>query len=561
MPTRHPLSFLDAQVDRRTVLRGSLLAIALGTFGTACASSKASDQNGTRTLVEAIASMPGGLAFDAKPGGYEGFEFTQLTGAGLIRNPYIQDPDDPGAMRQDLYRHEGVLAESWEVSPDGRTYTFHLRRDVVSPAGNPFTADDVVWSYERKWNSTSIAPSISLPAITDPATQLTRIDDYTVSWTVAEAGHGFPLLAVISKISGEIYDSTLLKSHATPDDPYAVQWSNLNGNFGFGPYLMESYEDGQQITYVANEKFVLGKPPVDRIVQRVVPDAGSRASMLKTGAVDIAVQVLPADVASMAADPQFSTFDTQTNNFTWAYMQTQTPPFDNKAVRQAFAHAIPYGQIIEQVYQGRAKPVVGLLDPNLPNRSTEGLEPQTYDPDRSLQILREAGVSTPVKFTILASSAVPDLQDVAVQIQSFGKAAGFETQIEVLPAATLADRQGNKAFQVLLLRDMSVSFESPPYSLLLSYPKNNPGRNISSWENPDYYTAVEAGIAAGDSLSPEAAVHWNQAERVWQEDRPMVQIANVAPLHVFKSDVTGFAHRTDNVLDFIEIDRSASSSQ
>src|SRR5690606_15620945 len=104
MPTRHPLSFLDAQVDRRTVLRGSLLAIALGTFGTACASSKASDQNGTRTLVEAIASMPGGLAFDAKPGGYEGFEFTQLTGAGLIRNPYIQDPDDPGAMRQDLYR-------------------------------------------------------------------------------------------------------------------------------------------------------------------------------------------------------------------------------------------------------------------------------------------------------------------------------------------------------------------------------------------------------------------------------------------------------------------------
>lgn len=552
-----PVAPLALQANRRTVLKGSLLALALGAFGTACGSGSTSSSGGTSagTLVEAIAAMPGGLAFDSKPGGYEGFEYTLLTGAGLIRNPYVQSPDDPNAMQQDLYNHEGVLAESWEVSADGLTYTFHLRPGVVSAAGNPLTADDVIWSYERKWNSSSITPSISLPAITDPATQLKKVDDLTVSWTIAEAGYGFPLLAVISKISGEIYDSVLLKSHATAEDPYAIEWSNLNGNFGFGPYVMDTYEDGQQITYTASETFALGKPPVDRIIQRVVPDAGSRASLLQTGAIDVAVQVLPADVKSMSTNADFTTFDTQTNNFTWLYMQTQTAPFDNPAVRQALGWAVPFDQIIEQVYQGRAYPSVGMLDPNLPNRITDGLQVQTYDPAKSLETLRAAGISTPVSFTVIASSAVPDLQDVAVQLQSFGRDAGFDVQIEVLPAATLADRQGKKAFQALLLRDMSVSYESPPYSLLLSYPKGNPGRNISGWEDDRYYAAVDAGIAAGDSLSADAATHWHAAEMIWQEGKPMIQIANVAPLMVFRKSVGGFAHRTDNVIDYVEVSK------
>lgn len=517
---------------------------------TACGGAgSASVSDGTR-IVEAVAAVPGGLAFDSKPGGYEAFEFTLLTGATLIRNPYVDDPTDPNAGTQDLYDFEGVLAESYEVSEDGRTYTFHLRPGVVSQAGNPFDADDVLYSYERKWNSTSIAPAISLPAITDPATQLEKIDDLTVSWTVAEPGHGFPLLSVISKISGEIYDKELLEEHATPDDPYAVEWSNTNGNFGFGPYVMESYQDGQQITYRANPDYPLGEPAVDQIVQRVVPDAANRASLVRNGDVDVAVQLRPSDVVDLAATDDVTTFTADTNNFLWAFLQTRTAPFDDVRVRQALFKAVPYDQIIAEVYKGRANPVVGLLNPGAPNHDPSGLVEQVYDPEGAKELLAEAGLTTPVPFTITMSNAVPDLQEAAVQIQSFAADAGFDVTLDVVPPAVFQERQSGKQFQMTMMRDMSVSYESPPYSLLLAFPEDNEVRNTTQWFDPAYYDAVREGVAAGDSLSPEAAVHWNEAEQVWQAGRPQIQIAKVQPLMAFRSGVEGFVHRTDNVLDF-----------
>lgn len=530
------------------------LAAGLSLLLAACAAGARGSTDGATAagdvLVEAVAAVPGGLAFDSKPGGYEAFEYTLLTGATLIRNPYVEADDDPNALTQDLYDFEGVLAESYEVSDDGLTYTFHLREGVVSQAGNPFDADDVLYSYERKWNSTSIAPAISLPAITDPATQLKKIDDHTVSWTVAEAGHGFPLLAVISKISGEIYDKELLEEHATPDDPYAVEWSNTHGNFGFGPYVMTDYQDGQQITFEANPHYPLGEPAIKRIIQRVVPDAANRAQLLRSGDVDVAVQLRASDVAAMASDDALQTFTVDTNNFAWAFMQTQTPPFDDPLVRQAIFHAIPYEQIIDQVYDGRANPVVGLLNPDAPNHVSDGLLEQAYDPERSLALLAEAGVETPVRYTVSVSNAVPDMEAIAVQIQSFAGDAGFEVDIEVLPPAAFQEQALSKSFQMRLYRDMSVSYESPPYSLLLAYPEHNDERNSTGWHEPRYYEAVAAGVAAGDALSPEAAVHWHEAELIWQEGRPQIQMAKVQPLMVFDAGLTGFAHRTDNVVDF-----------
>jgi peptide/nickel transport system substrate-binding protein len=540
--------------------RRSRLALAAGSvavlFLSACGGGDSGGSTGETSggdgsvIVEAVATMPGGLAFDAKPGGYEAFEYTLLTGATLIRNPYVQAPDDENATTQDLYDFEPVLAESYEVSDDQLTYTFHLRKGVKSVQGNELTADDVLWSYERKWNSTSIAPSISLPGITDPSTQLKKIDDHTVSWTVAEPGHGFPLMAVISKISGEIYDSDYLKTKETADDPYAVNWSNTNGNYGFGPYIMDTYEDGSQITYHANPDYALGKPAVDRIIQRVVPDAANRAQLVKSGDADVAVQLRPADVADMASDSNLKTYSVDTNNFVWLYISNKNAPFDDIKVRQALFYAIPYQQIIDQVYKGRANPVVGLLDPNAPGYDDTGLLEQNYDAAKAKELLAEAGVTTPVEFTITMSNAVPDLQEVAIQMQSAAEEAGFKINIEVLPPAAFVAKQSAGEYQANMIRDMSVSYESPPYSLLLSFPQNNPGRNTTGFEVPAYYEAVDAGVGAGDSLSPEAGKFWNQAVQVWQEYRPQIQLAKVQPLMVTRSNIDGFAHRTDNVIDF-----------
>jgi peptide/nickel transport system substrate-binding protein len=562
-----PPSPFSRPISRRSFL-GGVSALALTGLLTACgskgssgssssgAAASGSGGSGGTTVVEAVAAVPGGLAFDSKPGGYEAFEFTLLTGCGLIRNPYKQATDDPNAETQDLYKFEGVLAESYDVSADGLTYTFHLRKGIKSQAGNPFTADDVIYSYARKWNSTSITPSISLPAITDPSKQVAKVDDYTVTITVAEKGHGFPLLSVISKISGEIYDSTLLKSKATAADPYAVTWSNTAGNFGYGPFMMTEYKDGEQITYASNPNYPLGEPKIKKLIQRVVPDAGNRATLVKNGDVDVAVQLLPADVADMAKNKGVTTFHTDTNNFSWIFLNANRAPFNNKLVRQALFYAVPYQQIIDQVYKGKANPVIGLLDPNSPGYDGDGLLKQTYDPAKSKALLAQAGVSTPVKYEVMMSNAVPDMQQMAVQLQSFAKDAGFEVTISVVPPATFSDKNTTGDWDMRIYRDMSVSYESPPYSLLLAFPHNNPLRNTSGFDVPEYYAAVNAGVEAGDSLSAAAGKEWNAAQLIWQDFRPQVQVAKVEPLMVFHSGVKGFVHRTDNVLDFSVMTKS-----
>ncbi|MET1043284.1 MAG: ABC transporter substrate-binding protein [Microbacteriaceae bacterium] len=510
---------------------------------------EASSGEALTEIVEAIPAYPTSFSFDGL--GSDAVEILQQINATLIRNPYVESEADPTAMTQDLYDWEPLLAESYDVSEDGLVYTFHLRTDVVSQAGNPLTADDVLYSWERKFGAkTGITSAISLPAITDPAAQIAKVDDHTVTFTLAAEGHGFPFLALITKISGHIYDSTLLKEHATADDPWAVQWSSENGNYGFGAYNIASFRDGEEIVLEANPDYALGEVDIKKITMRVVGDAANRALLLKNGDVDAATQLRPADVADLSTDPNVATYSAETNNFLWTMLNTTAAPLDDPLVRQAFFYAVPYEQIIDEVYKGRADPTVGLLDDRSPGYDDTGLLEQSFDPEKSLELLEEAGVETPVQVSLLMSNAQPDLEEAAIQMQSFAGEAGFEFSIEVVPTATVTERVNAKDYNVRMLRDMSISFESMPYSLLLAYPQNNPARNSTGWGTPEYYAAVQAGVDAGDSLSDEAGAFWNEAQNYWQEGRPQIQVARVQPLNAFSSALTGFGQRSDNIVDW-----------
>ncbi len=298
-------------LNRRQFLVGSSTAGALSILLAACgngatSTSKAASgsSSDTTTLVEAVAGLPTGFSFDTAPSGYENMEFNNNVQACLIRNPYVTSSRDAKALTQDNYKFEGVLAESYDVSSDGLEYTFKLRQGVLSQQGNPFTADDVLFSYQRKWHSTSITPFVSSPAITDPSKQFTKVDDNTVKITVDRKSDGFTLLALLANVTAEIYDSTYLKKYATKSDPYGLTISNTKANFGYGAYMLDSYTPGQQMILVANPHFALGEPKIKKVIQRVVADGGTRANILQQGAVDIAVQLRPEDVASFAEQLQ-----------------------------------------------------------------------------------------------------------------------------------------------------------------------------------------------------------------------------------------------------------------
>ncbi|MGY4857446.1 ABC transporter substrate-binding protein [Cryobacterium sp. AP23] len=500
------------------------------------------------TLVIAAAAQPATFAFDAGGGGsYEIIEFIINNGATLIRYPYAENEN--GVLAQDYSSYEGVLAESYETSDDGLTYTFHLRDDVVSQAGNPLTAEDVRWTFERKFNiPTSSVKAIMAPGLTDPATQLTVIDDKTISFTLTEAGYGYTFLGNLTVLISQIYDSTLLKEMATPEDPYAVEWTRANANFGYGAYNLDSFTPGEEMVMTANPDYALGEAEVKNIVYRVSSEAGTRATLLRNGDVDIAEELLPADQVQLADEGLIDLPDVKTNNLNTLQLVSNKAPFDDPAVRAAFDYAIPYDEIIENVYRGRAQRQVGLLPADLPNYDDTGLESYEYDPEKAKDMLADAGFPDGIELDLTVSNSVPDLQETAIQIQSYAADAGFTVNINEVAPTSVVEGRRDGTFQAYLLRQQLINLS--PFYVLDIWFKTSPTSNVAQWFSPEYRATIESGSLIADQLSPEANEVWNAAQQQLIQESPVVPIATVDPLSGFGATVDGYAWRTDNVLDY-----------
>lgn len=482
--------------------------------------------------------------------GFGGYEQANNLHATLLRKPYVDSAQGQGVQQQDTYTYEPYLATDYTVSDDGLTYTFTLS-EAVSAAGNTLSADDVIWSFQRKFNSPrSVVPGVMAPSITDPDSQIVKIDDRTVSFTIPEAGLGRTFLALMSDLCGQIFDSTLLQENATADDPYAVEWSAENPNYGFGPYEVADYQPGTSVVLTGRDDFLTGAPPIDTIDIRIVSDAGTRANAVRNGDADLAEGITPADLGALSSEPSVTVpVVDNPNQFLMMPLVTNKAPFDNVAVRQAMAYATPYDQIIENVYRGLAqRKNAGFLLTDAPGYTDEGFPDYTYDPERARQILADAGFPDGVAFSLAVSAAEPDALDAATQIQTAARAAGFDITINEMPAAQFADQRSNHTSQAFILRDYAITL-TPPYELLV-YTAPGSTNNFADWEYQPFYDALEAGNALPDAFSEEAGLAWNATERIYLEQSPIVFISQVQPNVVVGSNVHGYAWRSDNWVDY-----------
>jgi peptide/nickel transport system substrate-binding protein len=514
-----------------------------------CAGSNNSGSGGSGSSDTLTVVTPDTAIVWALDNGFGGLEAEANTQATLLRKPYEKSATG-NSLQQNVNQFDPYLASGYTVSNHGLTYTFHLR-DAISAAGNHLTSEDVLWSYERKFHTpTSVSPGVSAPEITDPARQFKIIDKHTISITVAQAGYGLTLLALLSDLTSQIYDSTMLKQHATASDPYAVKWSATHPNYGFGPYEVKNYQPGVSVLLTANPHWILGAPKIKNILMKIIPDAGTRANAVQNGDADLAEDLQPADLVNLAKGPntKIATVDNP-NAFMELPLLTNKAPFSNTQVRQAMGWAVPYQQIIQNVYHGLAiRKGPDFLRTDTPGYDGSGLTPFSYDPAKAKKLLAAAGYPHGLSFTLTVSAAEPDMQQAAVQIQTYAKAAGFTITINQVPASAFAAGRTDKTFQAFLLRDYAITL-TPGYELLV-YTAPNGGNNLAAWYNASFYAAMAKGNAAGNPLSAEAGKLWNAADRIYINDAPILFIAQIQPSVAMRSNVDGFAWRSDNWIDF-----------
>jgi len=439
--------------------------------------------------------------------------------------------------------------ESWEVSDDGLTWTFHLPEDKIWSDGTPVTADDWVFTLQRyarpdydfEWFY-SMAGIVNWDAVVSgdlPPEELgvKKVDDYT--WTVT-TNQPAPFLVK------QFADLWLAPKHIVKDRLADGSWAlDPETAVSAGPYKLDHWTKGKEIVWVANDKYTGPYPPMmDKIVCTFMePDV--RYNAYKNGELDVIgygyeVDLPPAALAEVMADPELKEQLISWPNFVTYYLffDTWNEPFDNLQVRQAFSHAIDRDAIVNGPLQYQSVAAYTMNPPGFPGESVDKLKSvQNFDPELAASLMEEAGYPGGEGFPKLimyTRSAYPALTNAAEAISAMLKQnVGVEVEIQDLDYSMymemLGDQKKNEGGDMIFAL-VPYEYDFVDGSNLLGVwggcetgggMPDMPGRH--TWYNEEYNDLVcEANAIIGDEARRNEL--YQQAEKILVEDVALVPI-------------------------------------
>ncbi len=314
-----------------------------------------------------------------------------------------------GGRRFDFSQFEGRLAESWSHDEATNTWTFNLRRGVKGCNGETFNADDVIYTMARAKSVSGPAPVgwfLSNVASIDKFTpavfgdspeaieakklgdEVKKIDDYTVQFRQAASNKLF--LPVLTIFALYIYDKEGMEAHATADDPWSHKFANNEDVSSYGPYCIENWEKDKEFAVTANPDYYRGKADVDRVIMRKVPQSGQRLVIIRSGQAHLTEHLTPKEFDSLRSAPNVKVISMAGNASTYVHMNWEKEPWDNITLRKAIAYALPYDQVIRDVFFNEATKYNGVLPSFYPGYH-QASTTYDYDPEKAKALLAEAG--------------------------------------------------------------------------------------------------------------------------------------------------------------------------
>ena len=325
-----------------------------------------------------------------------------------------------------------ALADSWDVGDS--SVTFHLAPDrTFYPSGNPVTAADVKWSLDAALHSLD-AQDIFTNGL-QSADDIDVVDDHTVTIHFTDA-NGAPVeaspttLAMFMNANMSIVDSVEAAKHATATDPFAGEWLREN-TAGTGPYYLSSHVPGQQVVLSAVPDHP-DPPAYDTVTARIVNDANV-ASLIQGGEINFAEFNLSQSDLNTLKSAGYTVASEPAPMMTYLTMASDTGAFADEKVRQAVAYALPYDQIVDSVYFGRAARALSYVNPTS-SSYTEAWGIYNTDLDKAKKLMADAGnpaISVPLHY----SSADKAQEDMAILVQESLKKIGITTTLAPHTAA------------------------------------------------------------------------------------------------------------------------------
>lgn len=411
------------------------------------------------------------------------------------------------------------LVESFEIAPDGKSISFHLRKGVMSAYGNEFTVDDMLWRYERglALHGTTEFFAHVMDFYSMDAFEV--IDDYNfvihVERPNAVMGDCHTLMCLSP------WDSTEAKKHATAEDSWAVDYINKNAP-GFGPYYITEWAPGDKAILSRNPNyFQKGEPYYDKMIMKVVPETASRVAMLRDGTLDLALDLSPREIDSLkdASGVQILTLPG-----VWLthliLNQDMVEPFKNKKVRQAVNYAIDRDRIVNMAYFGMAQPLKTCMPAHYPGAIDSSEFPYNYNIEKAKKLMAEAGYGDGFSVELYYQSGYEWYETACLIIKEDLAKIGIDVDLRQTPVGTLAAMVTADECPFGYWRE-GASVADPNYALSLWYM----GKKLGGYLNHGHYNNEEVNelcTKAKPIVDPEDRIKFHlELQRVILEDAPV----------------------------------------
>lgn len=519
--------------------------------------------------------VPAGLNYDGPSANIN----TTQTGYINLLEPLVYYPygetNEEGVRKLDFSKFEGRLVERWEFDAPSLTWTMHLRRGVKSCAGNTFSADDVVYTFARNKSVSGAAPVgwfigsvISIAGFTRDVFKATdrslgdgvvKVDDFTVKIRQSEANPLF--LTGLSIYSSYPWDSVEMKKHATDADPWSHNYVNTTNAPGFGAYCLDRWTRDNEFVVKANPNYYRGKPPIDQIVMKKVPQSANRVLTLRSGRADLTQRLTAREFAQLGTAKGVKVAGIFGNETLLVNLNFKTPPFDDPRVRQAVAAAMPYQQIADVGYAGKARRWEAHYTPVL-NGYAKPTTQYVQDVAKAKQLLAEAGYPEgkglekfPEAFKLaFVAERETVLGPIATVIQAGLRDVGIPVLLDPIPQTQMGDRR-------LVKKDlpMSLSDQEKPvgpdvvYASLLFFVSTASGgiNNIANYSSPEFdalYAKAKSELDPG-----KRAEAMRGLQETAQRDLAWVPVVETSTIWAFNDKLKGVTWHPDNSLRFFDL--------
>jgi peptide/nickel transport system substrate-binding protein len=427
---------------------------------------------------------------------------------------------------------EPGLAESWEISPDGTTYTFRLRPGVLFSDGTPLKASDVRYSFERAANDPAQTWTFTLTALQRDANGqvqgITTPDDATVVVQLAQPWA--PFLSDVAMFNMSVVSEAFARGNEQRLTQEAM---------GTGPFALAEWRRGEFIRLTKNPNYWEEERPfLDEVVISVVPDDNARILQLQGGEIDGMYNVPSSRVPELKQDPNLRVYEFPSTFSQYVTLNIREAPLDDVNARLALQHAADKQTLIEVVLFGVGVEATSFM-PRGALYWNDTLTGFPYDVERARELLAQSATPDgfPLELQVTAGSA--DEETLATALRDMWGQIGVDVTIAPLEAGVRSDNYNNNAFQAMTnywTNDIIDPDELVAYAVL---PESSEAFH-TGWANPEAQELARQGAAELDPARRREI--YFRIQEIFNQDSPMILLYHRPYVDVTTTRVRNFGH-------------------